>query len=101
MNISKINTRFMALMLGFAVVFGFSAFQNANNSPQSYAYKLNSSNPNQYQNPQNWEVANNNSPICNNGEELPCRVSYDGDFDAFVQTADLQALLDISTATKN
>lgn len=101
MKILKINTSFFALLIGFAMVFGFSAFKSQKKTPVTYAYKLNSSNPVHYQNPSNWEIPTEESPSCNEGDERPCRVSYDGDFNTFVQTADMQDLLNIATATKD
>ena len=104
-----------ACLFAIAIGAGVSAFNNADKSSLTitgeepitrgagqYRYILTSDDTDKLQTPGNWvAVEQEEAPDCSNADEIPCFVNYSGsDFDGFLSTATLPALMGIAVETK-
>lgn len=91
---------FFAIMIAFAA----SAFTTTLKTPTQYHYKSSSTNISDLRNISNWEQVSGTTPSCPSGDNVVCRMTYDGNiaaFDAYLDTQSADDLLDQADAAKN
>jgi len=102
MKISKINTRFFALLLGFAMVFGFSAFKSTGKRVNMVRYQFQNATDTNIDQVTSWDNVTSEEPEeCSIGSTLPCIIEFDTDgtypnLAAYLATNNTAALINAS-----
>jgi hypothetical protein len=91
-------------LAAIAIAFAASAFTTNLKTPTQYHYKSSSANITDMRNISNWEQVSGSTSPCASGDNVVCRITYDGNlaaFDSYLDTQSADDLLDQADATKD